>query len=236
MAAASIRRWRIPWPRRSSRTAGIAAACHENLDQAAACRRVVEFALDRFGRIDALVHNAGLVVFAGLAETDPALWDRMVAIGVNAPFHLARAAVPHMVRQGYGRIVLTTSGRALRVEDCVPGLVAYSTTKMAQVGLMVGLAAELSDAGVRSNAISPVAATRVLRRSAPDLRPELVAPGVALLASAACPASGFVLAAAGGRFSNARMAGSHAVDFGPTPASVDDIAARWDQIAGSIEP
>jgi NAD(P)-dependent dehydrogenase (short-subunit alcohol dehydrogenase family) len=65
---------------------GIAAACHENLDQAAACRRVVEFALDRFGRIDALVHNAGLVIFAGLDETDPALWDRMVAIGVNAPF------------------------------------------------------------------------------------------------------------------------------------------------------
>src|SRR5882757_7801943 len=106
---------------------GVAVPCHENLEQAAACRCVVDFALDRFGRIDALVHNAGLVVFSGLQETDPALWDRMIAIGVNAPFHLARAAAPHMVRQGYGRIVLTTSGRAMRVEDCLPGLVAYST-------------------------------------------------------------------------------------------------------------
>jgi NAD(P)-dependent dehydrogenase (short-subunit alcohol dehydrogenase family) len=215
---------------------GIAAACHENLAEAAACRRVVEFALDRFGRIDALVHNAGLVIFAGLAETDSVLWDRMVAIGVNAPFHLARAAAPHMVRQGYGRIVLTTSGRALRVEDCLPGLVAYSTTKMAQVGLMVGLAAELRDAGVRSNAVSPVAATRVLRRSAPDLRPELVAPGVAFLASSACPASGFVLRAAGGRFSAGRRDESREVDFGPSPASVDDIAARWSQITDSTAP
>src|SRR5258707_11438233 len=51
---------------------GVAASCHENLEQAAACRRVVEFASDRFGRIDALVHNAGLVVFASLQETDPA--------------------------------------------------------------------------------------------------------------------------------------------------------------------
>jgi NAD(P)-dependent dehydrogenase (short-subunit alcohol dehydrogenase family) len=213
---------------------GIAAACYDNLDRAAACRRVIEFALDRFGRIDALVHNAGLVIFSALEETDHGVWDRMVAIGVNAPFHLARAAAPHMARQGYGRIVLTTSGRAMRVTDCLPGLVAYSTTKMAQVGLMVGLAAELRDAGVRSNAISPVAATRVLRRSAPELRPELVAPGVAFLASAACHVSGLVLAAAGGRFSAAQWNESHDVDFGPSPASVDDIAARWDEIAGTL--
>lgn len=214
---------------------GSAAACHENLDQPAACRRVIDFALERFGRIDALVHNAGLVVFASLAETGSAVWDRMVAIGVNAPFHLARAAAPHMVRQGYGRIVLTTSGRATRVEDCVPGLAAYATTKMAQVGLMVGLAAELGEAGIRCNAISPVAATRVLRRRAPELRADLVAPGVAFLASAACQVSGIVLQAAGGRFSAAHWQEGHDVDFGSSPASVDDIAARWADIADATK-
>jgi NAD(P)-dependent dehydrogenase (short-subunit alcohol dehydrogenase family) len=107
---------------------------------------------------------------------------------------------------------------------------------MAQVGLMVGLAAELRDAGVCSNAISPVAATRVLRRSAPELLPELVAPGVAFLASAACAVSGRVLTAAGGRFSAVAWNESHEVNFGPSPASVDDIAARWDEIAGTIRP
>jgi NAD(P)-dependent dehydrogenase (short-subunit alcohol dehydrogenase family) len=89
-------------------TGGTAAACYENLADAAACERVVEFAVARFGRLDALVHNAGLVVFASLEETGPTLWDRMTAIGVDAPFYLARAAVPHMRRQEYGRIVLTT--------------------------------------------------------------------------------------------------------------------------------
>jgi NAD(P)-dependent dehydrogenase (short-subunit alcohol dehydrogenase family) len=211
---------------------GTAAACYDNLEDAAACGRIVDFTLARFGRLDGLVHNAGLVAFASLEETSPALWDRMIAIGVHAPFNLARAAVPHMRRQGYGRIVLTTSGRAMRVEDCVPGLIAYSAAKMAQVGLMVGLAAELRDTGIRVNAISPVAATRVLRRSAPELTPELVAPGVVFLASSACGLSGAVLNAAGGRFSAAWWARSDGLDLGPTPASPEDIAARWQQIAG----
>jgi NAD(P)-dependent dehydrogenase (short-subunit alcohol dehydrogenase family) len=165
---------------------------------------------------------------SSLEETSLAMWDRMVAIGIDAPFHLARAAIPHMRRQGYGRIVLTTSGRAMRAEDCVPGLIAYSAAKMAQVGLMVGLAAELP-----VNAVSPVAATRVLRRNAPELRPELVAPGVAFLASSACGISGAVLQAAAGRFSAGRWDRGDWLDLGPTPASPEDIAIRWQQIAGT---
>ena len=215
---------------------GTAAACYENLEDATACGRVVEFAIARFGRLDALVHNAGLVVFASLEQTDSATWNRMVAIGIHAPFHLARAAIPHMRRQGYGRIVLTTSGRAMSVEDCRPGLIAYSAAKMAQLGLMVGLAAELHDAGIRVNAISPVAATRVLRRDAPELTPELVAPGVAFLASSACDISGMVLLAAGGRFSTGWWDRGGSLDLGPTPASPEDIAARWQQIARSSPP
>src|SRR5262249_20904454 len=131
-----------------AKAGGTAAACYDNIEEAAACAAIVEFAVTRFGRLDALVHNAGLVMFATLSETERALWQRMFAVGLDAPFHLARAAVPHMRRQGYGRIVLTTSGRAMRVEDGVPGLVAYSAAKMGQVGLMVGLAAELRETGI----------------------------------------------------------------------------------------
>jgi hypothetical protein len=110
--------------------------------------------------------------------------------------------------------MFTTSGRAMRAEDCVPGLIAYSAAKMAQVGLMVGLAAELHDTDIRVNAVSPVAATRVLRRNAPELRPELVAPGVAFLASSACGISGAVLEAAIGRFSAAWWDRSDWLDLG----------------------
>jgi NAD(P)-dependent dehydrogenase (short-subunit alcohol dehydrogenase family) len=206
---------------------GIAAACYENLEDGDAGERIIEFAISRYGRIDALVNNAGLVVFASLPETERTVWDRMVAIGISAPFDLARAAIPHMRNQGYGRIVFTTSGRAMRVEDCVPGLTAYSAAKMAQVGLMVGLAAELRGVNIHVNAVSPVAATRVLRRNAPKLAPDLVAPGVAFLASSACAASGSVLHAAGGRFRGAWWDRGDTVDLGPAPASPEDVAAHW---------
>jgi NAD(P)-dependent dehydrogenase (short-subunit alcohol dehydrogenase family) len=209
---------------------GSAAACYENLEVAGAGERVIEFAVSRYGRVDALVSNAGLVVFADLEETQPAVWDRIVAIGITAPFHLARAAIPYMREQAYGRIVLTTSGRAMRVEDCVPGLTAYSAVKMAQIGLMVGLAAELHDTNIRVNAISPVAATRVLRRHAPELSPELVAPGVAFLASPACTTTGAVLIAAGGRFSGAWWDRGETIDLGPALAAPEDVGAHWTRI------
>ena len=212
---------------------GIAAACYENLEDSGAGERIIECAISRYGRIDALVNNAGLVVFASLAETDRTIWDRMVAIGISAPFDLARAAIPYMRNQGYGRIVFTTSGRAMRVEDCVPGLAAYSAAKMAQVGLMVGLAAELRGVNIHVNAVSPVAATRVLRRSAPELAPDLVAPGVAFLASSACTASGTVLHAAGGRFRGAWWDRGDTIDLGPAPVSPEDVAAHWSRMKPS---
>jgi NAD(P)-dependent dehydrogenase (short-subunit alcohol dehydrogenase family) len=212
---------------------GIAAACYENLEDSGAGERIIECAISRYGRIDALVNNAGLVVFASLAETDRTIWDRMVAIGISAPFDLARAAIPYMRNQGYGRIVFTTSGRAMRVEDCVPGLAAYSAAKMAQVGLMVGLAAELRGVNIHVNAVSPVAATRVLRRNAPELAPDLVAPGVAFLASSACTTSGAVLHAAGGRFRGAWWDRGDTIDLGPAPVSPEDVAAHWSRMKPS---
>lgn len=209
---------------------GVAAACYENLEVAGAGERIIEFAVSRYGRVDALVNNAGLVVFANLEKISLDVWDRMIAIGIDAPFHLVRAAIPHMRKQGYGRIVFTTSGRAMTVEDCMPGLTAYSAAKLAQVGLMIGLAAELHDTNIHVNAISPVAATRVLRRSAPELSPELVAPGVAFLASSACTTSGSVLNASGGRFSGAWWDRGHTIDLGPVPAALEDIAANRSRI------
>ena len=215
---------------------GTAVACHENLETAAGCRRVVELAIERFARLDVLVHNAGLVIFASIEETDPNTWDRMVNLGIHAPFHLVQAALPHMRRHRYGRIVLTTSGRAMRLESAAPGLAAYCIGKMGQLGLMVGAAAEIGDADIRINAIAPVAATRVLRRHAPELRPEHVAPGVAFLASSLCDFSGVVLCAAGGRFSTAAWHVGEDVDLGAEPVEPEAIADHWPAISGPPPP
>ena len=215
---------------------GTAVACHENLETGAGCRHVVELAIERFDRLDVLVHNAGLVIFASVEETDPATWDRMVNLGIHAPFHLVQAALPHMRRRGYGRIVLTTSGRAMRLDSAAPGLTAYCVGKMGQLGLMVGVAAEIGSADVRINAVAPVAATRVLRRHAPELRPEHVAPGVAFLASSLCNFSGVVLYAAGGRFSTAAWHVGDDVDLGAEPVEPEAIADHWRAISGPSAP
>jgi hypothetical protein len=78
-----------------------------------------------------------------------------------------------------------------------------------------------------------VAATRVLRRSAPELLPALVAPGVASLASSACDKAGAILHAAGGRFSASLWGRSREIDLGSTLASPEEIAVRWQRIVES---
>ncbi len=101
-----------------------------------------------------------------------------------------------------------------------------------QLGLMVAMAAETQDTNIRVNAISPVAATRVLRQHAPELRPEHVAPGVAFLASSLCEVSGVVLRAAGGRFSTAAVQSGDDVDLGPEPVEPEVVAKHWREISG----
>jgi NAD(P)-dependent dehydrogenase (short-subunit alcohol dehydrogenase family) len=210
-------------------------ACFENLEEPDAGTRVVEQALRRFGRLDVVVQNAGLVVWEELDVADRG-WDRMRKISIDAAFEITRAAFPVMKRQGYGRFVFTTSGRAMAVERTRPGLAAYAVAKMAQFGLMIVAAAEGEEHGIRANAISPAAATRVLvREVAPgELEPEQVVPGVLFLASEQCTFSGKVLEAAGGEFDVARWASSEGIDFGREPVDPETIAERWSEIEGLV--
>jgi NAD(P)-dependent dehydrogenase (short-subunit alcohol dehydrogenase family) len=206
-----------------------------NLEEGGAGQRVVGLALERFGRLDVVVHNAGLVIWEELEQADRS-WERMRKVSIDAPFHITRAAFPVMKSQGYGRFVFTTSGRAMAVERTKPGLAAYCVAKMAQVGLMIATAAEGQEHGIRANAISPAAATRVLvREVAPgEFEPEQVAPGVLFLASEQCDFSGKVLEAADGEFDVARWASSDGVDFGREPVEPETIAERWIEIEGLV--
>jgi NAD(P)-dependent dehydrogenase (short-subunit alcohol dehydrogenase family) len=214
---------------------GTAAASYENLEEREAGRRLVEQAVERFGRLDIVIQNAGLVIWEELEEADRS-WDRMRRVSIDAPFQITRAAVPVMKGQGYGRFVFTTSGRAMAVERTRPGLGAYAVAKMAQFGLVIVTAAEGEAHGIRANAVSPAAATRILvREVAPgELEPEQVVPGVLFLASEECTFSGKVLEAAGGVFDVARWASSEGVDFGRTPVEPERIAERWAEIEGLV--
>jgi NAD(P)-dependent dehydrogenase (short-subunit alcohol dehydrogenase family) len=176
-------------------------ACYEDLRDEGACSRLVEGALERFGRLDVVVHNAGLLVFEQLEDANQS-WESVRKVSLDAPFHITRAAWPAMKRQGYGRFVFTTSGRAMRLKDSVAGMAAYNAGKMGAFGLMLVVAAEGAAHGIRANAISPVAETRMLQRKARagELAPELVTPAVLYLSSARCDISGMVVTASGGKF------------------------------------
>jgi NAD(P)-dependent dehydrogenase (short-subunit alcohol dehydrogenase family) len=211
--------------------------CVENLETEAGCRRTVECALDRFGRLDVVVQNAGLLVWEELEHAERS-WERMRRVNVDAPFHITRSAFAVMKRQGYGRFVFTTSGRAMSAEQTRPGLAAYAVGKMAHFALMIVTAREGAPHGILANAVAPAAATRMLRRAVEpgELEPEQVAPGVVFLASERCAVNGRVLEAAGGGFDVARWISSNEVDFGREPVEPEAIAGRWAEIEGVEAP
>ena len=214
-----------------TRDGGTAIPAYENLAESDACERTVELALEAFGRLDVVVHNAGLLVFEELEEAHRH-WEALRRISVDAPLHVSAAALAAMKRQGYGRFVFTTSGRGMWLEHAQPGLAAYAVGKMAGYGLMLVVAAEGEGHGIRANAISPVAATRMFQRpTGPgELDPALVAPGVLFLASEQCSFSGVVLRAADGRFSTVGWQAGDEVDFGRQAADPEAIAERWNEI------
>jgi 3-oxoacyl-[acyl-carrier protein] reductase len=115
--------------------------------------------IERYGRIDALVNNAGLTTvgrseivkpFVDFTESE---WDQVIAINLKTAFHMTKAVLPHMVRGGYGRIVNVSSVTGPVASN--PGATAYSAAKSAMVGLTRGLALEVARSGVTVNAVAP---------------------------------------------------------------------------------
>jgi NAD(P)-dependent dehydrogenase (short-subunit alcohol dehydrogenase family) len=156
----------------------------------------------------------------------------MTTVSVEAPFWLSQAVFPLMKRQRYGRIIFTTSGRAMYLKGSVPGLAAYSVGKSAQIGLMNALAAEGQEHGIQVNAISPVAATRMLQRkvNTNEFTSEQVAPAVAFLASKACNFSGVVLSAGNGKFRIAHCAFGREFSFENRIPTVENVEEIWKEI------
>ncbi|CAN7269927.1 SDR family oxidoreductase [Bosea sp. LjRoot90] len=112
----------------------------------------VDAVVERFGRLDALVNNAGTAVFKPLLETTYAEWRRVLAVNLDGPFLTTQAAAPVMADNGGGAIVNITSISGLRASTL---RVAYGTSKAALAHLTKQQAAELAGLGIRVNAVAP---------------------------------------------------------------------------------
>ena len=213
-------------------------AASGSIDSRNGCRAVVDDAVSAHGRLDILIHNAGWVGYQKIEELEPDFLARMMTLGVETPLWLAQSAWPTMKAQGYGRILLTTSCRALYPQYAQAGLAAYAAAKMAAVGVMNVLAHEGEPHGILVNAISPVAKTRMwgVDGETEELRPDAVAPGAAFLVSEACRTSAWVLRASNGQFHALKAYEAEGVDY---PRDIRAVAAdspeavetAWDRIA-----
>ena len=108
--------------------------------------------IDRFGRIDGLVNNAGRTQVGPFLELEPAVWDEVIRTDLTAAYHTARAALPSMVERGSGAIVNVASRLG---QMGVPETAAYSAAKAGLIGLTRALAREFGPRGIRVNAIAP---------------------------------------------------------------------------------
>jgi NAD(P)-dependent dehydrogenase (short-subunit alcohol dehydrogenase family) len=188
---------------------------------------LVQAAVEHFGRVDALVANAGIMRWGAFPDIDRDDLERHLLVHLGGSFLPARAAWPHLVDQGYGRIVLTTSTGMLGLRDNT----AYATAKGAVLGLARSLAVAGAEHGIKVNCIAPAASTRMSRGSkGPELPEEQAAPMVAYLAHEDCPVSGETYAAGGGRFARLFIGSTDGhVHDGDRP-TIEDVAAHWAEI------
>jgi len=199
-------------------------------DEGAVTAMVTE-AIERWGRVDVLVNNAGVLrdkSFANMALDDFAF---VVGVHLMGTANCTKAVWNHMRDQNYGRIVVTSSSSGLYGNF---GQANYGAAKLGVVGLMNTLRAEGAKYDIRINALAPVAHTRMTDELLPDeakalLQPEEVTPGVLYLVSKDAP-TGVILAAGAGGYAAARIYETSGIWLEEEDRTPETIAARFDEI------
>jgi len=138
---------------RSAQSHGVEAiAVRADVSLAGEAQQLIDAAIQRFGRIDFLVCNAGIWEGAAIDEMSEEVWDRMMALNLKSTWSVCHAAVPHMKRQRFGRIVIVSSTAGQRGEANVSN---YAASKGGQISFTKSLAAELGRFGINVNSVAP---------------------------------------------------------------------------------
>lgn len=180
---------------------GRAVASLESAEDPDAGEAMVAQALAEFGRLDAVVSNAGVPETLRLHRQTREGFQKIFDINFFGAFHLIQAAWPALSASKAGRIVVSASSAGLHGGD---GMAAYASSKAALIGLVRGLAVEGAPRGLKINAIAPYAVTAMTEQHlapgmAERMDPAAVAPLVSWLVSEACEVTGQTLVSGGGR-------------------------------------
>ncbi len=210
---------------------GEAAANYNGVQTLEGGQAMVKSALDRWGRVDIIVNNAGILRDVSFKNLQDEQLDAVMKVHLYGAFHVTRAAWPHLREQAYGRIVNTTSGSGLYGNF---GQSNYAAAKMGLIGLTRTLAQEGVKYGVTCNAVAPIAASRMTADILPPqllerLEPSWVSPVVGYLVSEECTETGRIFYAGGGYYARVAIMEGRGVTYGSVP-SVESLAERWPEI------
>ena len=136
---------------------GTAVVSLDSVAEYESAGRIVQTAIDNFGRVDAVCHVAGILRDRMVFNMTEAEWDSVLRVHLYGAFNMVRNCVPHMIRQKYGRIVLFSSGSGLGAS----GQTNYAAAKEGMVGFARSLAKDLAPHGITVNAVYPGGATRM---------------------------------------------------------------------------
>jgi NAD(P)-dependent dehydrogenase (short-subunit alcohol dehydrogenase family) len=225
---------------------GVAVASHESVDTSDGGQAVVDTAVDNFGRLDAVVNNAGIFHTVPFEDLSPADWSRMLRVHLDGGFFVSQPAYRVMQAQNYGRFVFIASSAGLFGQ---PASAHYAAAKMGLLGLTNVIAIEGAEHGILANSVAPFGLSRMVTETlvadptfveqSPFLRairPELVVPIVVFLASNVCEFSHHNYSAGAGRFARAFVGlGEGWLASGKTAPTADDVAANIEKVA-AVEP
>jgi NAD(P)-dependent dehydrogenase (short-subunit alcohol dehydrogenase family) len=214
---------------------GEAVANTDSVATAVGGQAIVAGALDAYGRLDVVIHNAGNVRRGSLRELSYEDFDAVLDVHLRGAFHVVRPAFPLMCDAGYGRVVLTSSIGGLYGNQ---GVANYAVAKAGMIGLSNVIALEGAEHGVTSNVIVPSAVTRMAEgidtSAYPPMGAELVAPVVCWLAHESCSITGEMLIAIAGRVAGALVAETQGVYL---PSwTMEDVARHLDAIRDDSAP
>jgi len=202
---------------------------------------IVKTALDTYGKVDILINNAGILRDKSFVKMDEESWDAVMAVHLKGAYCVSKPAFENMRANGYGRIIMTTSGAGLFGNF---GQTNYSSAKMGLVGLTNTLKLEGAKYNVKVNVIVPVAASRLTEDVLPPdlfekLKPEFVMPPVLYMCSEQCQDSGMFINAALGYYSrSAILTGPGAVlsEGGKKLPTPEDVMENWSRIISLEDP
>jgi NAD(P)-dependent dehydrogenase (short-subunit alcohol dehydrogenase family) len=194
--------------------------------------RMVADAMERWGRIDILIANAGVLRDKSFSKMEIADFEFVLNVHLMGTVKPAKAVWEIMKAQNYGRIVVTTSSSGLYGNF---GQTNYGAAKLGIVGFMNTLKLEGQKNNIHVNAIAPVAGTRMTENLMPPeivarLAPEAVTPGVVFLCSEEAP-TGAILTAGAGAFALARVVETEGVFLKGADLTVEGVRDHWAQIS-----